>query len=71
MLVVDAREKQLFELLSEVFLIYAYPHKAMLDDVGHKHDNFVRLSTLIVGKKWKCYIGNEDILSFLSNFAGK
>ena len=46
MFVADAGEKQFFELLSEVFLIDAYSHKAILDDVGHKHDVFVRLSTL-------------------------
>jgi hypothetical protein len=54
-------EKQLFELLSEVFLIDEYPHDAVLNDVGHKHDVFVRLSNLIVGEKGKCYMQNEDI----------
>ncbi len=34
-------EKQLFELLAEVFLVDAYPHYALLDDVGHKLDVFV------------------------------
>ena len=37
----DACEEQLFKLLAEVFLIDAYPHEAVLDDVGHKHDVFV------------------------------
>ena len=48
MFVADAREEQLFELLSEIFLIDAYLYKAVLDDVCHKQNVFVRLSTLIV-----------------------
>ena len=56
MFVAETGEEQFFKLLSEVFLVYADSHEALLDDVGHKHDVFVRLSTLVVGEKWKCYI---------------
>ena len=61
MLVSHTWEKQLFELISEVFLVFAYPDDAILDDVGHKHDDFVRLSTFIVWEIQKCYMQNGDI----------
>lgn len=34
-----------FQLLTEIHIIVKYPHNAILDDVGHKRDVFVRLST--------------------------
>jgi hypothetical protein len=33
-----------FQLLTEIPIIVKYPHNAILDDVGHKRDVFVRLS---------------------------
>ena len=56
MLLTNAGEKYLLEMLSEVFLVIDYPHEALLDDVGHNHFVFVRLSTLIVWILWKCYM---------------
>ena len=35
-----------FQLLAEIPIIVKYPHDAVLDDVGHKRDVFVRLSIL-------------------------
>ena len=35
-----------FQLLTEIPIIVKYPHNAILDDVGHKRDVFVRLSIL-------------------------
>ena len=40
MLVSDAREEQLFEVLPVIFLVFAYPDDAILDDVGHNHFSF-------------------------------
>lgn len=39
-----------FQLLAEIPIIVKYPHDAVLDDVGHKRDVFVRLSILKYGK---------------------
>ena len=55
-LIANAGEEHLFEVLPVIFLVFAYPDDAILNDVGHKHDVFVWLSTLIVWKKRKCYI---------------
>ena len=52
----DAREEELFKLLAEIAVVVAYPHEAVLDDVGHNHFVFVYLSTLIVWENEKCYI---------------
>ena len=43
MLIVNAGEEQLFEVLPIIFLVFAYPDDAILDDVGHNH--FVFCST--------------------------
>ena len=37
MLVSDAGEEHLFEVIPIIFLVFAYPDDAILDDVGHKH----------------------------------
>ena len=37
MLLADAGEEQLFEVLPIIFLVFAYPNNAILDDVGHNH----------------------------------
>ena len=37
MLVSDAGEEQLFEVLPIIFLVFAYPDDAILDDVGHNY----------------------------------
>lgn len=65
MLLAAAGEEELFEVLSIIFLVFAYTDDAILDDVGHNHFCFVRLSILIVWKKRKCYVQNEEILIFL------
>ena len=39
-----------FQLLTEIPVIVKYPHNAILDDVGHKRDVFVRLSIFKYGK---------------------
>ena len=70
MLLAEAGEEQLFEVLSIIFLVFAYPDDAVLDDVGHKHF-FIRLSTLIVWKKGKCYMENEDIFLISDVFCDK
>ena len=43
MLVPDTWEEQLFEVLPIIFLVFAYLHDAVLDNVGH--NNFVFCST--------------------------
>ena len=50
MLIPLAWKDQLFQLLTEIPVIVKYPHNAVLDDVGHKRDVFVRLSILKYGK---------------------
>lgn len=50
MLVPLTGKKQLFQLVTEIPVIVKYPHNAILDDVGHKSDVFVRLSILKYGK---------------------
>ena len=40
MLLAEAGEEQLFEVLSIIFLVFAYPNDAILDDVGHNHFSF-------------------------------
>lgn len=56
MLLAEAGKKEFFEVLTIIFLVFAYPDDAVLDDVGHNHFCFVRLSTFIVWGKWKCYM---------------
>lgn len=41
MLVSHTWEEQFFELLAEIAVVITDSHKAVLDDVGHKHDVFV------------------------------
>ena len=48
MLLADAGEDELLELLAEIAVIVAYLHEVVLDDVGHNHFVLVRLSTYIV-----------------------
>ena len=43
MLVSDAGEEHLFEVIPIIFLVFAYLDDAILDDVGHNH--FVFCST--------------------------
>ena len=50
MLVPLTGKKQLFQLVTEIPVIVKYPRNAILDDVGHKRDVFVRLSILKYGK---------------------
>ena len=50
MLVPLTGKKQLFQLLDEIPVVVKYLHDAVLDDVGHKRDVFVRLSILKYGK---------------------
>ena len=45
-----AWKEQLFQFFAEIPVIVKYPHNAILDDVGHKRDVFVRLSILKYGK---------------------
>ena len=40
-----AWKEKAFQLVAEIPVIVKYPHNAVLDDVGHKRDVFVRLST--------------------------
>lgn len=71
MLVAHTGEKYLLKILTEVFVVNAYPHDAVLDDIGHKHWNTVRISTLIVCIKGNCYMENEDFFIFLMRFERK
>jgi len=50
MLVSLAWKEKAFQLVAEIPVIVKYPHNAVLDDVGHKRDVFVRLSILKYGK---------------------
>ena len=50
MLVPLTGKKQLFQLLDEIPVVVKYLHDAVLDDVGHKRDVFVRLSIFKYGK---------------------
>ena len=45
-----AWKEKAFQLLTEIHIIVKYPHNAILDDVGHKRDVFVRLSIFKYGK---------------------
>ena len=56
MLLTEAGEEQLLEVIAEVLFVITDTHEAILDDVGHNHLFLVRLSTLIVWKKGKCYM---------------
>ena len=58
-------------MLAEIAIVITDLHKAVLDDVGHKHVIFVRLSTLIVSENWKCYIGNEEKFNFVMRLVKK
>ena len=71
MFLAEAWEEQFFEVLPIIFLVFAYPDDAILDDVGHNYFFFVRLSTLIVWKKEKCYMLNEVFFIFLMRFVEK
>lgn len=44
MFVSDTREEQLFEVRPIIFLVFAYPDDAILDDVGHNHFSFCSYS---------------------------
>lgn len=50
MLVSLTRKEELFQLVAEIPVVVKYPHDAVLDDVCHKRDVFVRLSILKYGK---------------------
>ena len=50
MLVSLTKKEELFQLVAEIPVVVKYPHDAVLDDVGHKRDVFVRLSILKYGK---------------------
>ena len=41
MLLAEAWEEEIFEVLSVIFLVFAYPDDAGLDDVGHNQFFFV------------------------------
>ena len=45
-----AWKEKAFQLVAEIPIIVKYPHNAVLDDVGHKRDVFVRLSIFKYGK---------------------
>ena len=45
-----AWKEKAFQLVAEIPNIVKYPHNAVLDDVGHKRDVFVRLSIFKYGK---------------------
>ena len=45
-----AWKEKAFQLVAEIPIIVKYPHNAILDDVGHKRDVFVRLSIFKYGK---------------------
>ena len=45
MFVTLAWKEQLFQLLTEIPVIVKYSQHAVLDDVGHKRDVLIRLST--------------------------
>lgn len=45
-----AWKEKAFQLVAEILVIVKYPHNAILDDVGHKRDVFVRLSIFKYGK---------------------
>ena len=64
MLLAEAGEKEFFEVLPIIFLVFAYPDDAVLDDVGHNYFGFVRLSTLVVWILRKCYMQNEENFIF-------
>ncbi len=50
MFVALAWKEKAFQLVAEILVIVKYPHNAILDDVGHKRDVFVRLSIFKYGK---------------------
>ena len=50
MLVSLTRKEELFQLLDEIPVVVKYLQDAILDDVGHKRDVFVRLSIFKYGK---------------------
>ena len=69
MLLAEAGEEELLNVFTIVFLVFAYPDDAILDDVGHILFVFVRLSTLIVWEEGKCYMRNEEIFIFLKRIS--
>ena len=44
MLIVNAGEEHLFESFAEIAVVVAYPHEAVLDDVGHNIIDFCSYS---------------------------
>ena len=71
MFLADTREEKLLKVFTIISFVVTYPHEAGLDDVGHNFLLFVRLSTLIVWKKEKCYMLNEVFFIFLMRFVEK
>ena len=50
MLVVLTGKDEAFQMLAEIPVIVKYLHNVILDDVGHKRDVQIRLSTFKQGK---------------------
>ena len=78
MLLAEAWEKEFFEVLPIIFLVFEYPDNAILDDVGHNYFFFVWLSTLIVGGKAEMLRAEcrnfqffEENLKIIANFGAK
>ena len=69
MFLAETGEEQLFESFAEIAVIVTDMHEAGLNDVGHNYLYLVRLSTLIVWEKGKCYMVKEVFLCFSMLFS--
>ena len=70
MLISDAGEEHRLEVLPIIFLVFAYPHEAGLDDVGHKLFFFVHihapfLATPKLKQVWLWLFGLTKTFDFL------
>ena len=70
MLIPDTWEEQLFEVLPIIFLVFAYPNNAVLDNVGHNHFIFLfDFLTLLYEKCGNVTCGLKKNVVFLKYFA--
>ena len=74
MFIVNAGEEHLFEVLSIIFLVLAYPNDAILNDVGHNHFCFLSFYPYsmefweMLHEKWRNFQISEENLKNITNF---
>ena len=69
MFLADAGEKKLLELLAEIAVVVAYPHEAVLDNVGHNHFFFCSTFYLYSMRKGEMLHGKWRKMWFFCNIS--